>query len=171
MRIVAPIPGKARVGFELPNENRQTVSIREILEDRRWEQHKGALPLALGKDIAGQPVYTDLAKMPHLLVAGATGAGKSVGLNVMLCSILAKKTPDEVRMLMIDPKVVELQVFDEIPHMLLPVVTDMKKAALALRWAIDRNGTSLPNVRGRRRAKPHDIQQACRARVGRRTSC
>ncbi len=137
VRIVAPIPGKARVGIELPNEDRQTVYLREILEDRRWEKMDGALPMALGKDIAGQPVYQDLAKMPHLLVAGATGAGKSVGLNVMLASILAKKTPEEVRMLMIDPKVVELRVFDGIPHMLLPVVTDMQKAALALKWAVD----------------------------------
>lgn len=137
VRIVAPIAGKARVGFELPNEDRQMVRLREILEDRRWETHGGALPLALGKDIGGQPVYADLSRMPHLLVAGATGSGKSVALNVMLASILAKKTPEEVRMLMIDPKVVELQVFDGIPHMLLPVVTDMKKAALALRWAVD----------------------------------
>jgi S-DNA-T family DNA segregation ATPase FtsK/SpoIIIE len=137
VRIVAPIAGKARVGFELPNDERQTVHLREILEDRRWEQQRGALPMALGKDIGGQPVYADLARMPHLLVAGATGSGKSVALNVMLTSILAKKTPEEVRMLMIDPKVVELQVFDGIPHMLLPVVTDMKKASLALRWAVD----------------------------------
>ncbi len=137
VRIVAPIAGKARVGFELPNDLRQTVHLREIVEDRRWELQGGALPMALGKDIAGQPVYVDLARMPHLLVAGATGSGKSVALNVMLTSILAKKTPEEVRMLMIDPKVVELQVFDGIPHMLLPVVTDMKKAALALRWAVD----------------------------------
>ena len=137
VRIVAPIAGKARVGFELPNDERQMVHLREILEDRRWERQGGALPMALGKDIGGQPVYADLARMPHLLVAGATGSGKSVALNVMLTSILAKKTPEEVRMLMIDPKVVELQVFDGIPHMLLPVVTDMKKAALALRWAVD----------------------------------
>jgi len=137
VRIVAPIAGKARVGFELPNDDRNMVYLREILEDRRWMQHSGALPIALGKDISGQPVYTDLARMPHLLVAGATGSGKSVALTVMLASILAKKTPEEVRMLMIDPKVVELQVFDGIPHMLLPVVTDMKKAALALRWAVD----------------------------------
>ncbi len=137
VRIVAPIPGKARVGIELPNEDRQTVYLREILEDERWEKHKGALPIALGKDIAGQPVYGDLAKMPHLLVAGATGAGKSVGLNVMLVSLLFKKTPEEVKFLMIDPKVVELAVFDGVPHMLLPVVTDMKKAALALKWAVD----------------------------------
>jgi len=137
VRIVAPIAGKARVGFELPNDERQMVRLREILDDRRWEKHGGALPMALGKDIGGQPVYVDLARMPHLLVAGATGSGKSVALNVMLTSILAKKTPEEVRMLMIDPKVVELQVFDGIPHMLLPVVTDMKKASLALRWAVD----------------------------------
>jgi S-DNA-T family DNA segregation ATPase FtsK/SpoIIIE len=137
VRIVAPIAGKARVGFELPNDERQTVHLREILEDRRWERQGGSLPMALGKDIGGQPIYADLARMPHLLVAGATGSGKSVALNVMLTSILAKKTPEEVRMLMIDPKVVELQVFDGIPHMLLPVVTDMKKASLALRWAVD----------------------------------
>ncbi len=137
VRIVAPIAGKARVGFEIPNDDRNMVQLREILEDRRWMNQSGALPIALGKDISGQPIYADLARMPHLLVAGATGSGKSVALNVMLASILAKKTPDEVRMLMIDPKVVELQVFDGIPHMLLPVVTDMKKAALALRWAVD----------------------------------
>jgi len=137
VRIVAPIPGKARVGFELPNKIRQMVALREILEDERWAETKAALPVAFGKDIAGQPVYGDLAKMPHLLVAGATGAGKSVGLNVMLASLLMKRTPDDVRLLMIDPKVVELAVFDGIPHMLLPVVTDMKKAHLALRWAVD----------------------------------
>jgi DNA segregation ATPase FtsK/SpoIIIE, S-DNA-T family len=138
VRIVAPIPGKARVGFELPNEHRQTVYLRELLEDDRWDRMQGAaLPLAFGKDIIGHPVYQDLAKMPHLLVAGATGSGKSVGLNVMLASLLMKKTPDDVRLLMIDPKVVELAVFDGIPHMLLPVVTDMKKASLALRWAVD----------------------------------
>jgi len=137
VRIVAPIPGKARVGFELPNKHRQSVSLREILEDARWHETKSSLPMALGKDIAGQPVYVDMAKMPHLLVAGATGAGKSVGLNVMLASMLSRRTPEEVRMLMIDPKVVELAVFDGIPHMLLPVVTDMKKASLALRWAVD----------------------------------
>ncbi|MBW2461246.1 MAG: DNA translocase FtsK 4TM domain-containing protein [Deltaproteobacteria bacterium] len=138
VRIVAPIPGKARVGFELPNKTRQTVYLREILEDPRWAKYEKAhLPMALGQDIGGQPVYADLARMPHMLVAGATGAGKSVGLNVMLASLLSKKSPDELRLLMIDPKVVELAVFDGIPHMLLPVVTDMKKASLALRWAVD----------------------------------
>ncbi|MGF1466094.1 MAG: DNA translocase FtsK 4TM domain-containing protein [Sandaracinaceae bacterium] len=137
VRIVAPIPGKARVGFELPNERRQTVYLRDVLEDERWSKVKAALPVAFGKDITGQPVYGDLARMPHLLVAGATGSGKSVGLNVLLASLLTRRSPEEVRLLMIDPKVVELAVFDGIPHMLLPVVTDMKKAALALRWAVD----------------------------------
>jgi len=137
VRIVAPIPGKARVGFELPNEQRQTVYLRQVLEDERWRRTRATLPVAFGKDIAGQPVFGDLAKMPHLLVAGATGSGKSVGINVMLCSLLQQKTPEEVRLLMIDPKVVELAVFDGIPHMLLPVVTDMRKAALSLRWAVD----------------------------------
>jgi S-DNA-T family DNA segregation ATPase FtsK/SpoIIIE len=137
VRIVAPIPGKARVGFELPNAVRQTVSLRQIIEDERWTKQTGPLPIALGKDIAGQPYYGDLSKMPHVLVAGATGAGKSVGLNVMLASLLFKRTPEEVRLLMIDPKMVELAVYDGIPHMLLPVVTDMKKASLALRWAVD----------------------------------
>jgi S-DNA-T family DNA segregation ATPase FtsK/SpoIIIE len=137
VRIVAPIPGKARVGFELPNEIRHTVYLRELLEDDRWRNWQSALPVAFGKDIVGQPVYGDLSKMPHLLVAGATGSGKSVGLNVMLVSLLMKKSPEDVRLLMIDPKVVELAVFDGIPHMLLPVVTDMKKASLALRWAVD----------------------------------
>jgi S-DNA-T family DNA segregation ATPase FtsK/SpoIIIE len=137
VRIVAPIPGKARVGFELPNKHRETVYLRELLEDERWRKHDGLLPVCFGKDIAGQPVFGDLSKMPHLLVAGATGSGKSVGLNVLLVSLLMKKTPEQVRLLMIDPKVVELAVFDAIPHMLLPVVTDMKKASRALRWAVD----------------------------------
>jgi DNA segregation ATPase FtsK/SpoIIIE, S-DNA-T family len=137
VRIVAPIPGKARVGFELPNEHRQTVYMRELLEHESWQNMRAELPMMFGKDIVGEPVFGDLSKMPHLLVAGATGSGKSVGLNVMLVSLLTKKTPEEVRLLMIDPKVVELAVFDGIPHMLLPVVTDMKKASLALRWAVD----------------------------------
>ncbi|MBN1655623.1 MAG: DNA translocase FtsK 4TM domain-containing protein [Deltaproteobacteria bacterium] len=137
VRIVAPIPGKARVGFELPNDVRQTVYLRELLEDERWKKLDCALPVIFGKDIAGRAVHGDLSKMPHLLVAGATGSGKSVGLSVILVSLLSKKAPDELRLLMIDPKVVELAAFDGIPHMLLPVVTDMKKAALALRWAVD----------------------------------
>ncbi len=137
VRIVAPIPGKGRVGFELPSPTRQTVWLRSLLEDARWSRHKAALPMVLGRDITGQPVYVDLAAMPHLLVAGATGAGKSVGVNVMLLSLLARCAPEELRLLMIDPKAVELAVFEGIPHMLLPVVTQPDRAARALRWAVD----------------------------------
>jgi S-DNA-T family DNA segregation ATPase FtsK/SpoIIIE len=139
VRIIAPIPGKNRIGFELPNDERVAVNLRELIEDARFDKlaEKAPLPVVLGRDIVGAPFYADLASMPHVIVAGATGAGKSVGLNVMLSSLLFKRTPDELRLLMIDPKVVELAPFDGIPHMLLPVVTDMKQAATALRWAVD----------------------------------
>jgi S-DNA-T family DNA segregation ATPase FtsK/SpoIIIE len=137
VRIVAPIPGKNRIGFELPNERRIPVNLRDLIEDRRFQTFEAPLPVVLGRDILGNPVYADLASMPHVIVAGATGAGKSVGLNVMLASLLYRKTPDELRLLMIDPKVVELAPFDGIPHMLLPVVTDMKQASTALKWAVD----------------------------------
>ncbi len=137
VRIIAPIPGKARIGFELPNDQRVPVSMRELVEDRRFQELKAPLPCVLGRDIVGAPYFADLASMPHVIVAGATGAGKSVGLNVMLVSLLFRKTPADLRLLMIDPKVVELAPFDRIPHMLLPVVTDMKQAANALKWAVD----------------------------------
>ena len=137
VRIVAPIPGKGRVGFEVPNAKRQMVYLRELIETEAFQNLGGALPVALGKDVVGAPYFADLATMPHLIVAGATGQGKSVGLNVMLASLLYKRGPEDVRMLMVDPKMVELAVYDNIPHMLLPVVTDMKKAALALRWVVD----------------------------------
>jgi S-DNA-T family DNA segregation ATPase FtsK/SpoIIIE len=139
VRIIAPIPGKSRIGFELPNDERIPVNLRELIEDERFAKlsEKAPLPVVLGRDIVGAPFYADLASMPHVIVAGATGAGKSVGLNVMLSSLLMRRTPQELRLLMIDPKVVELAPFDGIPHMLLPVVTDMKQAATALRWAVD----------------------------------
>jgi S-DNA-T family DNA segregation ATPase FtsK/SpoIIIE len=137
VRIVAPIPGKNGIGFELPNEKRSAVNLRDLVEDRRFQTLDAPLPVVLGRDIVGNPVYADLASMPHAIVAGATGAGKSVGLNVMLTSLLFRRTPEELRMLMIDPKVVELAPFDRIPHMLLPVVTDMKQASNALKWAVD----------------------------------
>ncbi len=136
IRIVAPIPGKAVIGIEIPNKNRETVYFKEILASEIYEASKSKLTLALGKDIGGQPIVTDLAKMPHLLVAGATGAGKSVSVNSMICSILYKATPEDVRLIMVDPKMLELSVYDGIPHLLLPVVTDPKKAALALRWGV-----------------------------------
>lgn len=137
VRIVAPIPGKNRIGFELPNDKRVPVNLRDLVEDRRFQTLDVPLPVVLGRDIVGNPVYADLASMPHTIVAGATGAGKSVGLNVMLTSLLFRRTPEELRLLMIDPKVVELAPYDRIPHMLLPVVTDMKQASLALKWAVD----------------------------------
>jgi S-DNA-T family DNA segregation ATPase FtsK/SpoIIIE len=137
VRIIAPIPGKKRVGFEIPNRDRKTVNLRDLIEDRRFQEMKAPLPVVLGRDIVGKPFYADLASMPHVLVAGATGAGKSVGLNVMLVSLLCRRSPEDLRLLMVDPKVVELQCFDRIPHMLLPVVTDTKQAANALKWAVD----------------------------------
>ena len=139
VRIIAPIPGKSLIGFELPNDQRQPVCLRELVEDQRFEKlaEVAPLPVVLGRDIVGAPFYADLASMPHVIVAGATGAGKSVGLNVMLSSLLLKRTPEDLRLLMIDPKVVELAPFDKIPHLLLPVVTDMKQASTVLRWAVE----------------------------------
>jgi S-DNA-T family DNA segregation ATPase FtsK/SpoIIIE len=139
VRIIAPIPGKSLIGFELPNDERQPVCLRELIEDQRFEKlcERAPLPVVLGRDIVGAPYYADLASMPHVIVAGATGAGKSVGLNVMLSSLLLKRTPEDLRLLMIDPKVVELAPFDGIPHLLLPVVTDMKQASTVLRWAVE----------------------------------
>ncbi|HWE29910.1 MAG TPA: DNA translocase FtsK, partial [Polyangia bacterium] len=137
VRIVAPIPGKGSVGIEVPNKTRATVFLKEILVDEDVQKQKSKLTIGLGKDIAGKPVAVDLAKMPHLLVAGTTGSGKSVAVNGMICSVLFNSTPEEVRMIMIDPKMVELSIYEGIPHLLLPVVTDPKKANLALRWAVD----------------------------------
>lgn len=139
VRIIAPIPGKSRIGFEIPNDERVPVNLRELVEDERFQKlaKKAPLPVVLGRDIVGAPFYADLASMPHVIVAGATGAGKSVGLNVMLSSLLFKRTPEELRLLMVDPKVVELAPFDKIPHLLLPVVTDMNQASQALKWAVD----------------------------------
>jgi DNA segregation ATPase FtsK/SpoIIIE, S-DNA-T family len=139
VRIIAPIPGKSRIGFEVPNDERSMVYLRDLVEDSQFAKlaEHAPLPVVLGRDIVGRPYYADLASMPHLIVAGATGAGKSVGINVMLASLLFYRSPEDLRFLMIDPKVVELAPYDRIPHMLLPVVTDMKQAATALRWAVD----------------------------------
>ena len=137
VRIVAPIPGKAAVGIEVPNRTREMVYLKEILADEGYQNGKYKLPLALGKDIEGGPAVVDLAKMPHLLVAGTTGSGKSVSVNSMIASLLYSCSPEEVRMIMVDPKMLELSIYEGIPHLLLPVVTDPKKANLALRWAVD----------------------------------
>ena len=136
VRVIAPIPGKGRVGIEVPNKVRDEVVIRELLEGKEFRRDKGALTLALGKDIAGDVVVADLASMPHLLVAGATGSGKTVCVKTMLASLLAAKTPEELQLMLIDPKMVELSIFEEIPHLITPVVIDPKKAATSLRWLI-----------------------------------
>ena len=133
---VAVVPGQNVIGIELPNEDRQTVILRDVLDSAVWRENNNALPMALGKDIAGAPIVVDLAKMPHLLVAGTTGSGKSVGINAMILSLLYRHTPETCRMIMIDPKMLELSVYDGIPHLLSPVVTDPSKAVVALKWAV-----------------------------------
>lgn len=136
VRIEAPIPGKAAVGIEVPNKSRNTVRMRDLIQSNSFQTSKGKLSVALGRDIAGQPVVADLSKMPHLLIAGTTGSGKSVCINSLIVSMLYKATPDEVRFLMIDPKAVELTEYNGMPHMLVPVVTDPHKASGALGWAV-----------------------------------
>lgn len=136
VRVVEVIPGKSVIGLEIPNENRQTIALSEIIRAEVWEKSTSPLSMALGKDIGGAPIVVDLAKMPHLLVAGTTGSGKSVGVNAMIISLLYKNRPEDVRLIMIDPKMLELSVYDGIPHLLAPVVTDMKDAGNALRWCV-----------------------------------
>ncbi|MDW8372014.1 MAG: DNA translocase FtsK, partial [Geminicoccaceae bacterium] len=133
---VATVPGRNVIGIELPNERRQTVYLRELLESPTWRTSEARLPLALGKDIAGQPVIVDLARMPHLLIAGTTGSGKSVAINAMILSLLYRLAPSACRIIMIDPKVIELSVYEDIPHLLAPVVTEPHKAVVALKWVV-----------------------------------
>lgn len=136
VRILAPIPGKAAVGVEVPNQKPTPVGMREILESEDWVGAKAELPIALGKDVSGKPLVSDLAKMPHLLIAGATGSGKSVCINSIVASVLYSKSPKDVRLIMVDPKVVELKIFNTLPHMLIPVVTEPKKVPGALKWLL-----------------------------------
>src|SRR6185436_8290641 len=137
VRIVAPIAGKGVVGIEVPNRDRETVFLKEIAEQDAFAKSASKLTMCVGKDIEGMPYVLDLAKAPHLLIAGTTGSGKSVSVNAMIMSILLKSTPEEVRFIMVDPKMLELSVYEGIPHLLLPVVTDPRKAAIALQWAVD----------------------------------
>ncbi len=136
VRIVAPLPSKAAVGIEIPNNERETVYLKDIIADEKFQKSDSKIPIALGKDIEGIPYVADLSKMPHLLMAGATGAGKSVSINATILSFLYKSSPEDVRIIMVDPKMLELSIYEGIPHLLLPVVTDPKKANLALRWAV-----------------------------------
>jgi S-DNA-T family DNA segregation ATPase FtsK/SpoIIIE len=136
VRVVEVIPGKSVMGLEIPNEKREIVTLGEIIKSKAYDEVASPLTLALGKDIGGVPMVADLARMPHLLIAGTTGSGKSVGINAMVLSLLYKATPEHVRLIMIDPKMLELSVYEGIPHLLSPVVTDMKQAANALRWCV-----------------------------------
>lgn len=136
IRMEAPIPGKSAVGIEVPNKNVSAVHLRDVLDCEEFRKASGGIPVGLGKDIADQPIITDLAKMPHMLVAGSTGSGKSVCVNTLISSILFSRKPEEVKLILIDPKMVELSVYNGIPHLMVPVVTDMKKAASVLRWAV-----------------------------------
>ena len=136
VRILAPIPGKAAVGVEVPNQKSTPVGLREIIESEDWSSARAELPIALGKDVSGKPLISDLTKMPHLLIAGATGSGKSVCINAIIASILYSKSPHDVRLIMIDPKVVELKIFNALPHMLIPVLTEPKKVPGALKWLL-----------------------------------
>jgi len=136
VRILAPIPGKAAVGVEVPNLHPTPVGMRELLESEDWASAKAELPIALGRDVSGKPLISDLAKMPHLMIAGATGSGKSVCINSIVTSILYSKSPKDVRLIMVDPKVVELKVFNSLPHMFIPVVTEPKKVPAALKWLL-----------------------------------
>ncbi|MGE4231784.1 MAG: DNA translocase FtsK [Bacteriovoracia bacterium] len=137
VRIVAPIPGRGVVGIEIPNETRQKVLLRELLETEEFQKNQTGIPIAVGKEIGGTPVVTDLTKMPHLLIAGAPGAGKSVFINSLICSLLYKFSPDELRLIMVDPKQLELNLYEDIPHLLLPIVDDPRKASTALKWGVN----------------------------------
>lgn len=175
VRILAPIPGKAAVGVEVPNQHPIPVGMREILESEDWVKSKAELPIALGKDVSGKPLISDLTKMPHLLIAGATGSGKSVCINSIVASILYSKSPKDVRLLMVDPKVVELKIFNTLPQMLIPVVTEAKKVPGALKWLLGEMEqryqmfakVNVRNILGfnsrSKNAKPDEVEAAAQA--------
>ena len=162
INILAPIPGKDTVGIELANSRKVMVTLRELLQSNDWEEAKsrGKIPLAVGKDVYGKAIIADLAQMPHLLVAGTTGSGKSVCINALIASMLFRFTPEELRFIMIDPKVVELQHYTALPHLAFPVVTDPKKVLLALRWVIDEMEKRYKIFAQRRHAQHHELQCA-----------
>ena len=137
IHIFAPVPGKSSVGVEVPNPVKTKVIMRDLFESEEWRNTKAKIPIALGKDVYGHPIVADLAEMPHLLIAGSTGSGKSVCINAIIASLLYRFSPDQLRFVMIDPKVVELQQYNALPHLVVPVVTDPKKVILALRWVVN----------------------------------
>ena len=160
VRIVAPIPGKAAVGIEVPNKTREKVYLKEILAGRACSRSATSkLPMALGKDIEGAPVSVDLAKMPHLLVAGTTGSGKSVAVNAMITSLLYNASPEDVRIIMVDPKMLELSIYEGIPHLLLPVVTDPEEGEPRAALGGRRDGAALRAAREDRRARHRQLQR------------
>ena len=158
VRVVEVIPGKSVMGLEIPNEQRELVTLGEIIKSKAYEEVASPLTLALGKDIGGGAMVADLARMPHLLIAGTTGSGKSVAINAMVLSLLYKSTAEHVRLIMIDPKMLELSVYEGIPHLLAPVVTDMKQAANALRWCIAEMERRYQLMAGARRAQHRRLQ-------------
>ena len=160
MRVVEVIPGKSVMGLEIPNEKREIVTLGEIIKSKAYDEVASPLALALGKDIGGAPICADLAKMPHLLIAGTTGSGKSVAINAMVLSLLYKSTAEHVRLIMIDPKMLELSVYEGIPHLLAPVVTDMKHAANALALVRGGDGAALPAHVGAGSAQHRGLQPA-----------
>jgi len=158
VRIVAPIPGRGTVGVEVPNSSSSMVYFKEVLDSPEFRESGSKLALALGKDIAGKPVIADLTDMPHLLIAGTTGSGKTVCVNCLIMSMLYSMTPDEARFVMVDPKMVELAVFNGLPHLLCPVVTDAKKAAASLNWVVGEMERRYKTSRQDRRQEHSDIQ-------------
>ena len=171
IRIEAPIPGKAAVGIEVPNKENSPVMLRDLLESAEFKNSVSKVSFAVGKDIGGKVVVADIAKMPHVLIAGATGSGKSVCINTLIMSILYKASPEEVKLIMIDPKVVELSVYNGIPHLMIPVVTDPKKAAGALNWAVAEMTRRYQafadlHVRDMKGYNEKDPNHACRRRKG-----
>ena len=136
VRILAPVPGKDCVGIEIPNKTAAPVCMREIVESRAWADSNAEIPVVLGKEVSGKPVVADLTKMPHLLIAGSTGSGKSVCINSIIASLCYHSSPNDLRFIMVDPKVVEMQIYNSLPHMLIPVVTEPKKVPGALKWLI-----------------------------------
>src|SRR5690606_10235521 len=137
VRILAPVPGKGCVGVEIPNKFPQAVTLREIIESEDWNASRAEIPIGLGKDVSGRPLVADLTKMPHLLIAGSTGSGKTVCINSIIASLLYHSSPEELRFIMVDPKIVEMKVFNDLPHMLIPVVTEPKKVPGALKWLLN----------------------------------
>ncbi len=170
VRVVPSIPGKNTVGVEVPNEKQVLVRLRELIEACPESIDKMRIPMFLGKDVSGRPLVVDMTKMPHLLIAGRTGTGKSVCLNTLILSMLMTRSPDQVKMLLIDPKMVELSPYKRVPHLMHPVITDMKKAEAVLAWAVDKMEERYDLLGPGRRAAPRQLQQARQSQASSKSS-